>query len=133
MDDLPVLYFGDEDEFFPNEIRLMLLDALKEALSRCAPGSRRRDVLADIISKNNCQHVIDERAAELKTLLKGYKNVSGSMKRTLQDLGFTISEEGKHYKLIYYGDSRYMITLTKTPSDGRSGLNIVTTIIKNML
>lgn len=80
MDDLPVLYFGDEDEFFPNEIRLMLLDALKEALSRCVPGSRRRDVLTDIISKNNCQHVIDERAAELKTLLKGYKNVSGSMK-----------------------------------------------------
>lgn len=132
-DGLPVLYFGDEDEFFPNEIRLMLLDALKEALSRCAPGSRRRDVLADIISKNNCQHVIDERAAELKTLLKGYKNVSGSMKRTLQDLGFTISEEGKHYKLTYYGDGRYMITLAKTPSDGRSGLNIVTTIIKNML
>ena len=80
MDDLPVLYFGDEDEFFPNEIRLMLLDALKEALSRCVPGSRRRDVLSDIISKNNCQHVIDKRAAELKTLLKGYKNVSGSMK-----------------------------------------------------
>lgn len=80
MDDLPVLYFGDEDEFFPNEIRLMLLDALKEALSRCVPGSRRRDVLTDIILKNNCQHVIDERAAELKTLLKGYKNASGSMK-----------------------------------------------------
>ena len=111
----------------------MLLDALKESLPRCVPGSRRRDVLADIISKNNCQHIIDERAAELKTLLKGYKNVSGSMKRTLQDLGFTISEEGKHYKLTYYGDSRYMITLAKTPSDGRSGLNIATTIIKNML
>lgn len=87
----------------------------------------------DIISNNNCQNILVERAEELKVLLKGYKNVSGSMKRTLQDIGFTITEDGKHYKLTYFGDGRYMATLGKTPSDGRSGLNTATTIIKNML
>lgn len=132
-DSLPVLYLGDEDEFFPNEIKLIVFDALKDALPKYATGTRRRDVLMDIISNNNCQNILVERAEELKVLLKGYKNVSGSMKRTLQDIGFTITEDGKHYKLTYFGDGRYMVTLGKTPSDGRSGLNTATTIIKNML
>ena len=127
------MYLGDEDEFFPNEIKLIVLDALKDALPKYATGTRRRDVLMDIISNNNCQNILVERAEELKVLLKGYKNVSGSMKRTLQDIGFTITEDGKHFKLTYFGDGRYMVTLGKTPSDGRSGLNTATTIIKNML
>ena len=58
--------------------------------------------------------------------------MSGSMKRTLQDMGFVITEEGKHYKFIYYGDRRYMATLAKTPSDNRSGMNIALEIIKDM-
>ena len=133
VDSLPVLYLGGEDEFFPNEIKLIVLDALKDALPKYGTGTRRRDVLIDIISNNDCQNILNERAEELKVLLKGYKNVSGSMKRTLQDIGFTITEDGKHYKLTYFGDGRYMVTLGKTPSDGRSGLNTATTIIKNML
>lgn len=132
-DNLPVLYLGDEDEFFPNEIKLILLDALKVALPQYALGTRRRDVLQDIISHNDCRHVINERADQLKALFKGYKNVSELMKRKLQDMGFSISDDGKHYKLIYYGDRRYRATLAKTPSDGRSGLNIATTIIRNLL
>ncbi len=54
------------------------------------------------------------------------------MKRTLQDMGFVITEEGKHYKFTYYGDGRYMATLAKTPSDNRSGMNIALEIIKDM-
>ncbi len=131
-DSLPVLYFGDEDEFFPNEIKLILLDILKTALPNYALDTRRRDVLTDIILKNDCLSIIDERADELKALLRGYKNVSGTMKRTLQELGFTIGEDGKHYKLMYYGDGRYTFSLAKTPSDGRAGLNIATTIIKKV-
>lgn len=132
-DNLPVLYLGDEDEFFPNGIKLILLDALEVALPQYALGTRRRDVLQDIISHNDCRHVINERAEQLKALFKGYKNVSELMKRKLQDMGFSISDDGKHYKLIYYGDRRYRATLAKTPSDGRSGLNIATTIIRNLL
>ena len=41
----------------------------------------------------------------------------------MKDLGFEITEEGKHYKLTYYGDDRYQATFAKTPSDFRSGKN----------
>jgi len=129
---LPVLYLGNEDEFYTNEIKLILLDILKKELNNCSPETRRKHVLTDIISKNDCQSVLDERSEKIKKILKGYKNVSGAMKNELQDLGFKISDDGKHYKLTYYGDGRYMTTLAKTPSDGRTGINTATTIIKNM-
>lgn len=107
-------------------------DALEQALPNYASGTRRRAVLEDIIKSNNCKRRANDRSEQLKNSLRGYKTMSGSMKRTLQDMGFVIIEEGKHYKFIYYGDGRYMATLAKTPSDNRSGMNIALEIIKDM-
>ena len=55
------------------------------------------------------------------------------MKKDLENLGFTIIEEGKHFKLVYYGDNRYMTTAAKTPSDTRTGSNLAAGIIRDML
>ena len=53
---------------------------------------------------------------------------------SLKELGFTITEEGKHYKLVYYGDGRYWATMVKTPSDKvRGGKNSTLEIIRDML
>lgn len=131
-DNMPILYLGEEEEFYQDEIRVMLLDALELALPQYASRSRRKTVLEDIIKSNSCKRRADERSDQLKNLLRGYKNLSGSMKRTLQDMGFVITEDGKHYKLTYYGDRRYMATLAKTPSDKRSGMNIALEMIKDM-
>ena len=131
-DNMPILYLGEEEEFFQDEIRAILLDALEQALPNYASGTRRRSVLEDIIKSNNCKRRANDRSEQLKNLLRGYKTMSGSMKRTLQDIGFVITEEGKHYKFTYYGDGRYMATLAKTPSDNRSGMNIALEIIKDM-
>ena len=68
------------------------------------PVTRRRAVFEDIIKSNNCKRRANDRSEQLKNSLRGYKTMSGSMKRTLQDMGFVITEEGKHYKFIYYGD-----------------------------
>lgn len=131
-DNMPILYLGEEDEFYQNEIRVMLLDALELALQQYASRSRRKAVLEDIIKSNDCKRRADERSEQLKNLLKGYKTMSSSMRRTLQDMGFVITEEGKHYKLTYYGDGRYMTTLAKTPSDNRTGMNTALEMIKDM-
>ena len=132
VEDVPILFLGEEEEFFQDEIRVMLLDALELALPNYASRPRRKAVLEDIIKSNNCKRRADERAEQLKNLLRGYKTISATMKRTLQDMGFVINEDGKHYKLTYYGDARYMATLAKTPSDNRSGINIAKEIIKDM-
>lgn len=132
VDNMPILYLGEEEEFFQDEIRAIILDAIEHTLLNYASSTRRRTVLEDIIKNNNCKRRADERSEQLKNLLKGYKTMSGSMKRTLQDMGFVITEGGKHYKFTYYGDGRYMATLAKTPSDNRSGMNIALEMIKDM-
>ena len=59
--------------------------------------------------------------------------MTGPVRSTLKDLGFEITEDGKHYKLVYYGDSRYWTTLDKTPSDkAHGGKNAAQTIIRDM-
>lgn len=67
------------------------------------------------------------------TLHKDYKTLSGSMRQQLLELGFEVTEEGKHYSLTYYGDGRYKTTIAKTGSEWREGKNIASVIIKNMM
>ena len=55
------------------------------------------------------------------------------MRQELMSLGFEITEAGKHYKITYRGDQRYMVTVGKTPSDNRSGSNNAALIDKTML
>ena len=43
-----------------------------------------------------------------------------------------ITEEGKHYKLDYYGKGRYIATLAKSPSDRRCGKNNISILLNGM-
>lgn len=128
----PILFLGEEEEFFSDEIKAILLDALEVALTHYGKETRRYNVIEDIVRENNCKRSAEEKAEQLKNLLKGYKVMTGSMKKILQEMGFIISEEGKHYKMTYYGDARYWATLAKTPSDNRSGMNVAMEIIRDM-
>lgn len=131
IDDVPLLYFGDEQDYFDGEIRAFVLAALEKTLKNADGKTRQAAVMKDILRKNGeGLPVLEERVQTVKTLLKGYKNVSASMKQSLIDLGFQITEEGKHYKLTYCGDNRYCIIIAKTPSDSRTGMNEAAEIAK---
>ena len=41
--------------------------------------------------------------------------------------------DGKHYKLAYYGDPRYVRVISKTGSDRREGSNIAAVINATMM
>lgn len=130
---VPVLNFGDEDEFYPGEIKDLILSSLENSLNNTAKKSRRSDVLRDIIESNGYLSLSEERKQTIKKLMKGYKGISGPMRQQLAELGFEVTEDGKHYKLTYFGDGRYWTTLAKTPSDNRGDKNIAANIIKYML
>lgn len=129
----PVIYLGDEEDFYQGEIRDMILSTLEEALSATENGTRKSDVLQDILDNNPCDHLSEGRRQKVKNLFKGYKNLTGAMRQELQRLGIEITEDGKHYNLTYRGDPRYMVTVGKTPSDNRSGSNNAALINKKML
>ena len=133
LDDVPVLCVGDEEDFFPGEIQEMVLSALSDALKNTGVGTRRYDVLQDIVERNAADGVLEKRAETLKNEMKNYRNLSGTLRQTLVDMGFTITEDGKHYRLMYYGDSRYKTTLAKSASDVREGMNAAQQIIREMM
>lgn len=133
VESVPVLYLGDEDEFFQGEIKEMLLDSISEVLKRTPEKSRRADALNDILLNNGYQNIRERREKQIKTMFKDYKSLTGTLRQQLVELGFKIAEEGKHYRLTYYGDNRYKTTLSKSGSDHREGKNIALTILKNMM
>ena len=70
----------------------------------------------------------------MKQLLRTYDGMTKVLKQDLQDMGFTITDDGKHYKLVYYNDQRYVFTLACTPSETKcGGKNAATVIINKVL
>ncbi len=122
---------GGEPEFYPNEKREILLEELKEARKRLPNGTRRADVLDSVLAANKLEGTLEKRAAELKTILKGYKTMNAMTRSKLENLGIDIEETKRHYKLRYYGDSRYIIPLACSGSDSlRGGKNSAAGIIQ---
>ena len=95
--------------------------------------TRRADVLNDILISNGYQNIRAERERQIKTMFRDYKSLSGTLRQQLVALGFEITEDGKHYRLAYYGDDRYKTTIAKSGSDWREGKNIALTILRNMM
>lgn len=133
IDEVPILFLGDEEEFYQGEIKEMILDAVAEKLRNLRAKTRRWDVLNDILENNDYQNIRDERENMVKTMFKDYKTLSSTMRQQLLEMGFEVTEEGKHYRLTYFGDGRYKTTIAKTGSDWREGKNIAAVILKNMM
>lgn len=129
-DDIPVLNMGNKQDKFPGEIKDLILATLSDAMRNYPENSRRVHIMKDIIEKNNYQTFCNELSEKLKLALKDFSGMTNSLRRELEILGFDITEEGKHYKLFYYGDHRYFFTLAKTPSDWRAGKNNIPQMTK---
>lgn len=129
----PVLFSGKEKDFYEGEIREIILEILEEYRRNCQEGTRRHDVIDDILQCNEFLHLPEKRRDTLKKALKGYRTLSGSLKSDLEAMGIRITSDGKHYKWTYYGDSRYFVTVAKTSSDARAGMNMAATMEKLML
>lgn len=70
---------------------------------------------------------------DLQDLFRGYKNVTQRMESRLNDMGFVIVRSHHHYVLEYMlNGKKYVFIMAKTPSDGRSGLNLVSKICQTL-
>lgn len=95
----------------------------------CVAGSRRQHVLASILSANPAPDDIARSMRErLKDILVGWRGMDARSRRELERIGFSITEDGPHYKLLYQGDDRYTFPLPKSGSDHRGGLNAASDI-----
>ena len=133
MDEIPLLYFGEEEDLYPGEIREIILDILNSQLKSQRSKSRRATIIQDILENNDFTHLSEKKKNEIKQILKGYTSLTNSLNRELQSFGFTISLTDRHHKLTFYGDPRYSTVMSKTVSEYHSGNNLSSEIIKNFL
>lgn len=133
IDVVPIIIQGEEQDMYPGEIKDIILSVVEDTLPQVKEGSRRKDVLKDILEANNYERLSDTRKSEVKRLFKGYTNMSATIRQELMELGFTISDDGKHYKIRLNDDTRYMVTISKTASDHKTGNNTAATICREML
>lgn len=131
--DSELLAAGEEKDLYPGERHEILMDILKSARKDMKKGTRRADILDDLIHANPVSGEPKRRSEAVKVALKGYRGLDENTKRKLGALGIEGNEKhSKHYLLRYYGDSRYMVTMTASGSDaGRGGLNLASDIIRN--
>jgi hypothetical protein len=119
---------GSEQDLYDDEIKEIICNSLQDELSRVAADSRRAHVLKAVCEGNSLRDMSKKNRERLKELLRGYRAMDGRIEQGLRDLGFEVTEDGKHYKLLYQGDDRYTFTLPKSGSDHRGGLNAASDI-----
>ena len=127
---VPLLFMGNEDDFYQGEIKDFVLSAVKKELDNTETKTRKYDVLYDVMQANDYQAIGRQRAAEAKRLLSNYNGMTPRLKKGLEDIGF-IFDDSDHQKVKYYGDDRYTLIYASTPSDkGRGGKNNAAITIK---
>lgn len=126
---------GQEKDLYPNERREVLLDVMREARKGISNGSRRACIVDDFLQNNPSRGEPKRRARELKEILKGYRGLDEATRRKLRELGVIAKDQHrKHYLLKYFGDGRFLVTMTATGSDaGRGGKNLAADMIRKFL
>jgi hypothetical protein len=123
-----LLTTGSEQEYYPGEIRDALIHTLKAGSAALAPDSRWSHIVEDVLSTNQPTQEREQISAAIKECFSKMNKFGSSERRTLEDLGFDVSDSGKHPKAVYHGDDRYVFAISKTPGDHRSGKNLVSDI-----
>ena len=118
---------GTEPNLYAGERSDLLHSILSQVQSKYEPSSRPYILIQSMLDANpsigECERVI----SGISTIFGGDGRLNKTAKAQLKDLGFTIEEDGPHYK-IFFHDPRYMFTVSKTPSDHREGKNMISQI-----
>jgi hypothetical protein len=112
-----------EQDLYQGEQLGIIIEALRAAEDAADEYSRRRHVIHQLIEANNNPGDRESILERLKAALRQYTTMTASIRAELEDIGFYIYDEGKHYKLLFLNDSRYPFVLPKSGSDFRGGLN----------
>lgn len=123
-----LLALGKEHDLYPNEVRDTVVSILYSSLSGLRSNSRREHIVRDLIEANPLTDHAAELEREVKAALKDYRTMDAKVRSALIRLGFNLTEDGKHFKITFRGDSRYMFVLPKTSSDHRAGKNAASDI-----
>lgn len=121
-----------EDDFYQGEQLGLITEALKKAAESSDLHSRRQQILESLVENNENPGDREEILERLKDIFRQYTSLTASVRSELEEIGFVIYEDGKHYKLLFRNDERYPFILPKTGSDWRGGLNAFSDLKKRL-
>lgn len=129
-----IINLGNEPEMYEHETEDIVLDVIAKYIADHPNELRRVDVLTSLLEANKQRSTsAEKKRQQIKSALKGVSTMNASLKKDLQDLGCTVMDGKKHYKIRLNGDTRYQAIMAKTGSDGnRGGSNLASEIIKIM-
>lgn len=129
--EIPVLHRGKEEPKYEGEIKAFVKDVLEASIEHISKDTRRYDVIADLIDTNFTDKdvILEDKLQHVASATKGYRT-SSDLKKELEEAGLTLTDGGKHPKIQFKGDERYMLTCASTTSDVRSGNNLYSQIKK---
>ncbi|MBI1355530.1 MAG: hypothetical protein GC160_14395 [Acidobacteria bacterium] len=129
-----ILRIGDEQDLFPNEVLAIVRSTIEDGRTRVPQDSRRQHVLDAVLRANpEPEDIAGSMQEKLKELLRGSKGIDARVRKGLEAMGFSISKDGKHYKLTFQDDDRYTFALPSSGSDHRGGLNAASDITRMLL
>ncbi|WP_314342764.1 hypothetical protein [Simonsiella muelleri] len=120
-----LLQYGKEIDLYENEILSFIRQSLDYSLkNQVHEHSRHQHILTDLLEANPMEKDWrNTKEAELHKIMRTYSRMDSPTRQALMNLGFQISEDGTHFKLIFENDKRYTFTTSKTSSDNRGGRN----------
>lgn len=127
------LQTAPEQDLYAGELLGVVRDAIADAVTRVVQDSRRQHILSQIVKTNPPTGEAEAMRNHLKSLLRDFRSMDAKVRGALQDMGFEIFEDGKHYKIVFQGDERYTFTMPKSGSDHRGGLNLAGDISRLLL
>lgn len=127
--EIPLLTYQQEDDYYPGEIRDIIMDVLADASENLEDGTRRKDVIRKVLDANKFDGAQRERKCGIKKIFKRNKIFNHSMANDLEKYGLKVIRGNSHYTLKYYEMDKN-VTVAKTPSDVRGFTNLAQTIIK---
>lgn len=120
---------GKEPNLYASERNDLLYSILSQAQNKYDVNSRGYVIIQSLLEANPQVGECSKIVSELRNIFSGDGRLTSSKKSQLKGLGFSVEEEGSHYKIIFH-DERYMFTVSKTPSDHREGKNMISDICK---
>ena len=127
---IPVIVLGEEADMYPNEQKAFLVEIIDKELKSTPDNTRKNHVLQSLLAANRCENTVEEKRKRIKACLHGYTKFSSSVKKELSEIGFSFSDDGKHIKIVFGEDFRYIGVLSKTGSDHRGGDNTAHDLIR---
>lgn len=132
-----ILFEVSEHDLYPNEIKDVVLKVLEKeykaiASDKSAGKSRKAFVLKSLLEHNEQSGTDAEIKAAFRKCMKN-GTLDSSRLSDLEKLGFSVDKSGKeHYKVVFAGDSRCQTSMAITPSDFRSGDNLVASYMNQL-